>query len=339
MKCISSIVSVAMTTTILSSALVTSFVAKADSAEYVYNPAAEVTTKFSKGRNIAEIDYLHPFLAKDNQLPLINLKLKLDDKRSKEINLGLVYRYNYEDKAILGAYAYFDHRQTRSHFSVSGLTAGVEVLSEYIDARANMYIPENKRKKIAHNKKKTIQIEGSSIFAMSGGHRYERALKGYDIEVGVPLFAFSESLNQKFGTKIFAGGYSFSAKDVKTIQGTRFRIEQDLGKVWAGENSYKFHVSAETQYDKVRKRQNFIGLGMKVAFNDKQNSYKKKKSGLKHRMMDTVIRDVDIVTESINEAPTRSNFHMNGKPINNIYYVGSAQGGYSGDGTKDSATT
>ncbi len=111
-------------------------------------------------------------------------------------------------------------------------------------------------------------------------------------------------------------------------------MEQSLGTMWAGDNSYKFHVSAETQFDKIRKRQNFIGLGMKVAFNDKKNSYKKKPTGLKHRMMETVIRDVDIVTESATEAPTRHSFHMNGKEVNKIYYVGSAQAGYSSDGTK-----
>ncbi|MEM6338637.1 MAG: hypothetical protein AAF673_01765 [Pseudomonadota bacterium] len=160
-------------------------------------------------------------------------------------------------------------------------------------------------------------------------------MKGYDIEVGIPLFAFSDSLNETFGTKIYVARYSFTAKNVKPIVGTRFRIEQDLGKIWAGDNSYKFHVSAETQFDKVRKRQNFIGLGVKVAFNDKKNSYKKKQPGLRHRMMETVIRDVDIVTESVTEAPTSHNFYMGGKEIKKIYYVGSAGSGYSGDGTKE----
>lgn len=52
-------------------------------------------------------------------------------------------------------------------------------------------------------------------------------------------------------------------------------------------------------------------------------------------MMETVIRDVDIVTESVTEAPTPHNFYMGGKEIKKIYYVGSAGGGYSGDGTKE----
>ena len=327
----------ALSTSIITATLLINSVAKAEeSQEYIHNPSAELVTRLSKGRNLAELNYMQPFFAKENHLPIFDLKLKLDNKRSKEVNLGLVYRYNYDDKAIFGTYAYFDHRYTGSNFSVSGLTAGVEGLSKYIDARANIYIPQNKRKKTNHNNKKTVEIDGTSIFAISGGHRYESSLKGYDIEVGTPVFAFSDSLNEKFGTKIHVARYSFTAKNVKPITGTRFRVEQDLGETLLGDNRYRFHISAETQFDKIRKRQNFIGLGLKVTFNDKQNSHKKKSNSLNHRMMETVIRDVDIVTESNVEAHSRSNFYMNGKEIKKIYYVGSAGGNYSGSGTKDS---
>ena len=84
----------ALTTTILSATMLIAPIAHGNDTKYVYNPSAEVTTKFSKGRNIAELNYMQPFLANDNNLPIIDLKLKLDNKKSKEINLGLVYRYN-----------------------------------------------------------------------------------------------------------------------------------------------------------------------------------------------------------------------------------------------------
>ncbi len=169
--------------------------------EYIYNPSVELVTKLSRGRKIAELNYMQPFFTKENHVPIFDLKLKLDNKRSKEVNLGLAYRYNYDNKVILGIYSYFDQRYTGNHFSVSGNTTGVEALSKYIDARANIYIPQNKRKKINHNSKKVV-INGTSIFAVSGGHTYESSLRGYDIELGTPLFSFSDSLNEKFGTKI-----------------------------------------------------------------------------------------------------------------------------------------
>lgn len=73
----------ALSTSIITAALLISSVVKAEqSQEYVYNPSAEVSTKFSKGRNIAELNYMQPFFAKENHLPILDLKLKLDNKRS-----------------------------------------------------------------------------------------------------------------------------------------------------------------------------------------------------------------------------------------------------------------
>lgn len=321
---------------ILISTFFISLVVKGDEQQgYIYNPSAELVTKLSRSRKIAEFNYMQPFFTKENHVPIFDLKLKLDNKRSKEVNLGLAYRYNCNDKAIFGTYAYFDHRHTGNFLSVNGLTAGIEVLSKYLDARANIYIPQNKRKKINHNSKKVV-IAGTSIFALSGGHTYESSLRGYDIEVGTPIFSFSDSLNEKFGTKIYVARYSFTGKNVKSIKGTRFRLEQDIGETLLGDNRYKFHISAETQFDKVRKRQNSLGLGLKVIFNDKKNSHKKKANSLNHRMMETIIRDVDIVTERNVEPTVRNNFYINGKEIKNIYYVGSADVDYTGSGTKES---
>jgi hypothetical protein len=130
--------------------------------------------------------------------------------------------------------------------------------------------------------------------------------------------------------------YSFTGKNVKSIKGTRFRLEQDIGETLLGDNRYRFHISAETQFDKVRKRQNSLGLGLKVIFNDKKNLHKKKPNSLNHRMMETIIRDVDIVTERNVEPTVRNNFYMNGKEIKNIYYVSSADVDYTGSGTKES---
>ena len=60
----------------------------------------------------------------------------------------------------------------------------MEALSKYVDARVNFYVPENKKKKITHNYKKRAELQGTRLYAVSGGHEYEYALKGYDIEIG-----------------------------------------------------------------------------------------------------------------------------------------------------------
>lgn len=300
-----------------------------------YNSAAEISTRLSKGRKLGELNYMQPFFASENHLPLLDLKVKMDNYRSKEINLGLVYRYNHNDNAIFGIYGYYDYRKTGNNFAVNGLTTGAEILTKYIDGRANFYLPENKRKKIATNDKKQVEIHGTSIFAVSGGHKYEYSLKGYDIEIGTSLLAFSDELNERYGTKLYFAKYDFRHKNTKPITGNRIRFEHRLAQNWVGDNQINFNLTAETQYDKVRKRQNFIGLGVKVLFDEKKKAAKSK-AGLNNRMMETVIRDVDIVTESVTEAQQRHNFFMNGKEVKHIYYVGEANQNYVGSGTKDS---
>lgn len=282
----------------------------------LYNPAAEISTKISHERKLLELNYMQPIFAKENSLPLLDLKLKLDNYNSKEVNIGLAYRHNFKDNFILGAYTYFDHRNTGDDLSVNGLTFGVEMLSKYVDVRSNFYLPQNKSKKVANNNRKYLEITGSSIYLLSGGHLYETSLKGYDLEVGVPLFAFSDDLNEKFGTKIYAARYGFTGKGIKPINGTRFRLTQNLMEYYCCQDSYNLYLTAETQSDKIRKRQNFVGIGLKIAFNDRNNRYKRKPGSLQHRMMDTIIRDVDIVTTS---SPARQNaqmLHSGGKPHN-----------------------
>ena len=319
-------------TSILSAILLSSPGANADTVSG-YNPTFEVSGRSSKKRHLAEVDYMQPIWGNEDFLSLVDLKLKADNNNSKEINLGLATRYNFGDNVIMGVYGYFDHRRTGNNFGVSGATIGVEALSKYLDVRVNYYVPQDKKKKVADGGKKKVELQGTRIYAVSGGHEYEYALKGYDFEVGASLFAFNDELNDKFGTKLFVGKYDFRHKKAKPISGLRFRLEQKLGHVAFGGNGLDFTLNAETQYDKIRKRQNFIGLGAKLTFGNE--SYKRP-SQLKSRMMDTIIRDVDIVTESAKSARMINDFWTkDGRKVKNVYYVGGAGGDYKGSGTKD----
>ncbi|RYE05675.1 MAG: hypothetical protein EOP33_00145 [Rickettsiaceae bacterium] len=316
---------------IVSVNLLTTNIAAAESTLNNYTPTLEFSAKGGK-RSIGELDYMQPVLSTADGLIATDLKLKLDNNSSKELNLGVIYRHNFDNKVIAGIYSYFDHRRTGHGLAVNGLTVGAELLSKYIDFRANYYVPQNKQRKIVHENKKEIKIQGTSIFAVSGGHTYEHALKGYDLEVGGAIFGFSDDLNEKFGTKLFAAQYNFSNKNTRKISGTRFRLEQKLGRVQFENNAAYLTLNAETQFDKVRKRQNFIGLSAKLAFGEKE-----KINGLKSRMMDTIIRDVDIVTQNQVAAKEKSNLvDANGRVIRKIIHVGAADANYQGDGTQES---
>lgn len=304
-----------------------------------YRPSAEMTTKLNSNKNMVTLDYMYPYSYHKHHLPILDCKIKLDNLKSQAINLGLVYRYNYSNIAILGTYLYFDHQCTSSNLHISNVTSGIELLSQYVDLHANIYLPQNKRREVYHSRHNTMRIDRTSIFALSSeSKKYESSIqRGYDIEIGIPLLAFSNSLNNLFKTKFYVGKYHLITNNLTSIVGTRVRIEQQLGTVWSYNNSYKFHIGTETNFNTVQNRQSSIGIGIKITFNDTKNIYENPIFELNHRMMETVVRDIDIVTNSTLKKELRHDLYnvKDNTKINKIYYVGSAIHTYSGDGTKN----
>lgn len=297
-----------------------------------FGPSIEASARKGNKRSIAELDAMVPVFESDSTLGLIDVKAKLDNHKSKEINIGAAIRHNFNDSVIFGLYTYFNHRKTGNNFSISGATIGAEALTRYLDARANFYISQDKKKKIAYNNKNQIEMKGKSIYTVLGGHTYEQGFSGYDLELGLPIFSFSEEMDKKIGTKIFAAHYQFSAKGAPKIKGTRFRIEQPLGSFDIGNNELRLGLNAETQKDNVRGRQTSVGLSAKLLFNSSKENH-----SFRSRMMDTIIRDVDIVTASEKAADTVGSLvdSKTGKRIDQVVYVVNNDESYLGDGTKE----
>ena len=310
--------SAVITMSILATSVVT--VAKGRAMSYEYTPSAEVSSTFGNARNLFELNYMQPISGNRHHLHIFDLKLKTDNKKSKEINLGLVYRHNVNDNAIWGIYGYFDHRETGNKFSVNAFTAGAEILSKYLDVRTNIYIPQDKRKKILHNNKQSILIESDSVYALSGGHKYEYPLQGHDFEIGFPIFGLSNKLNNMLGTRFSVARYNFYSGNTRSAKGVRFRLDQPIGRLWVGSNALDFNLSAQSQKDGMRGRQNSVSLKAKVSFDAKKYQNKIKQSPMRYRMMDTVIRDADIVTPEVNDPPmSLSLFNEKRELIRNVH--------------------
>jgi hypothetical protein len=296
-----------------------------------------------------------PLLDEDNLL-IADLKVKSDDHKNREINLGLVYRHYYREKVIVGIYNYFDHKITNNNLHISGWTAGAELLSEYIDGRVNYYLPENKKKKIDHNHSKIVRLSGTSVSATAGGHRYERGLKGYDIELGGALFGISEKMNEKLGTRLLVSHYEFYNKNTRTIRGNRVRIEQKLGRMQLGSGGLHFTFNAALQRDmgggrgnsgndgNNRKPEWSIGIGAKFVLGEKvvksaasntNLNTTSNTTNLRSRMMETTVRDIDIVTQGAQDPDRVSNLFLGNRKIERMIHVGAAGDGYIGDGTKE----
>ncbi len=182
-------------------------------------------------------------------LLFVNPRTAITDHDGEEGNLGVGYRQLCEKyNIIFGANAYYDYRDTGySHYDQWGV--GVELLSPWVDFRANYYEPDDKLVLVSSQteseSRTTSRIDeswtapyvtGSSIAqdytrthtltTLTTTHTYEQfeqALGGYDWEVGVrlPLPTKLESLEPR----IFAGYYDFDNDFDGEAKGWKARAE------------------------------------------------------------------------------------------------------------------
>jgi len=128
-----------------------------------------------------------------------------------QYNLGVGYRHLLPNNVILGANVYYDYRETQLGSEFEQLGLGVEVLSEWVDARANYYLPEDDKELInefdtetssssksvdeywlspyarGHTifQKKVTEVTRTTTTIKQHFEQYEQAMEGWDAEVGV----------------------------------------------------------------------------------------------------------------------------------------------------------
>ncbi len=181
----------------------------------------------------------------DAGLVFFNPRGTFEESAEQEMNLGLGYRHLWGDSGVIaGLNAYYDARWTRRDNRFDQLGLGAELLTEWVDARFNYYIPEDDRQIIDEFDEVTVsQSTSSSVeppivlgrLVLSRTRRttttttttrhfvqYEIAREGYDAEVGVKL----PHLPDWFETRVFAGYYDFDSPfSTADAEGIRGRLE------------------------------------------------------------------------------------------------------------------
>lgn len=187
-----------------------------------------------------------------NGLLFVNPRASFTDDDAEEANLGIGYRQLLpRQKVILGANAFYDYRDTGySHYDQWGL--GVELLSTWVDARANYYKPDDEQTLVASETETStsrsvstsegwedpyaedhavmqdyvVERTETTITTTRTFEQYEAALEGYDWEVGVrlPLPVKPETLE----ARVFGGYYDFDNPFGDDIAGWKARAELRL---------------------------------------------------------------------------------------------------------------
>ncbi len=250
-------------------------------------------------RSLGEADLFLPLVQNENTLVFGSLRGRFDDHDSREGNFGLGVRHMHDSGWNLGAYGYFDRRRTDNDNYFNQGALGAEILGRDWDFRTNVYHPIGDRAKglgTVGGGAVTATLAGTVIQVVTPGSitREERALKGYDAEVGwrVPFFGAADHSQ----LRLYLGGYRF-ADGGMTVSGPRLRAELALAEVpglWQGS---QFFLGGETQHDDARGTQSFLSLRLRIPLGGKPE--RSRQLNMQERRMTTpVMRDVDIVTQS-----------------------------------------
>jgi len=198
-------------------------------------------------------DLFAPLFQTESTLLFANVRAVFDDDSRQEGDFGLGVRHLF-GPVVAGTYAFFDLRDSEHDNLFYQVSPGVEVYSESFLFRANGHIPVGGSQSVSGTSFTGFRIEGHDARYVDRGRLHERALPGFDAEIGwlLPLPHGSAWCPE---TTIFAGGYWFGGKDgYDSIGGPRGRIESvwDLPFLQIGA---QFTLGVEGNYDDVRSGQ------------------------------------------------------------------------------------
>ena len=150
----------------------------------------------------------------------VNLRGTFGDDSSELFSAGLGFRHHLEGSGlIIGANVYYDQIESAAGNTFQQLGLGAEVLSKWVDARFNYYIPESGKQTTGSfvrtaNQRNVGQpfVNGNliqqNIVDRRIANRFatvEEARRGWNAEIGV-LVPWVEQFCE---LRVFAGGYSY----------------------------------------------------------------------------------------------------------------------------------
>ncbi len=258
-------------------------------------------------RSIGEVNLLAPIFQNQDSFYFMNYIGKRTNSGGAELNIGLGRR-QLENNVISGLYGFIDIRKTPLNNQFWQLTLGQEHLSKVIDWRYNLYIPFSGSKDVPKHKRRPKVIVKGDTLSIQSLHK-EYAMHGIDFEIGhkkpYPWGSFA----------MWLGGYSFQDKHVSSINGPSVRIETELTNLKYLPKNITLKWGLQFQRDNVRGENLTAQIALSIPL-----SGTSRLNYMQRRMIEPVIRDVDIVsnTDSITEPAINLE---TGKSLNKIKRV------------------
>ena len=257
-----------------------------------WNPYIDFGGLVGNKRSIGEADLFLPLAQNNTSMLFADVRTRFDDDSGREGNFGLGLRHMLDNGWNIGGYGYFDRRKSAYGNYFNQITLGAEALSLDWDFRFNTYVPVGER---SHSVAalNTATLSGTAV-TLSGAE--EKSLGGFDAEAGWRIPLFDANAGQQL--RLYGGGYHFTANGVSDVTGPRARLEYTLDQMpelWRGA---RLSLGLEVQHDDPRGTQTFASLRLRVPF-EVFTGHRDHPAltAQERRMLDPVVRDVDVVNE------------------------------------------
>ena len=194
--------------------------------------------RFSNHLTDGYMDLLLPVWAQRDNVLAFSSRITINDRDQDVYSFGAVWRYKLPDHdVIFGLNGFYDYIESMegNHFDQLGL--GAEVLTHYVDARFNYYLPDNSSY-IVDTRTHTSSHSSSRLGTANGfftretttttsfteQRRLECGLEGFYTEAGVLV----PGLDKYFEMRLFAGYYHYNNPFGRDFRGFEARAEARL---------------------------------------------------------------------------------------------------------------
>lgn len=283
----------------------------------LWQPETDITVRHGDDRTAAVASIMAPVAQTDRTMAFIDVRTLISERGVWEGNAGAGVRTITPFNAILGTYVFLDKRQTEFDNQFHQVTAGVEAIGTSWDARINVYEPLGEQTKRTSGSSLNARLSGTQLF-LQDGQTYESALAGWDIEAGHALPGLDN-------IRLYGSHYRFRGQDLEDIKGYKARLSADVTDWLRVGAEYRFQNSVQDNalFGEVRLRFPIGGPGS-------SSKRLEHASALQKRMMEPVVRDVDIVTRAQEPAAFVAALTPNGQ-TSDVYFVdNTAPGGGNG---------
>lgn len=181
---------------------------------------------------------LQPYSFNGNSMLFSDLRLYVNNYGKWGGNAGLGVRHFFPaHNTVLGSTFYYDHDETRG-VTFEQFTIASELLTEFVDFRANVYIPFGDRQQVTGVRfepgtqmfvdatNSSGDVQGSNIVYQTRTYS-SAALDGVDATLTTPLVG---EFAEKFNLEATAGGYFYHARDfdLQDVAGFKLRLDGDF---------------------------------------------------------------------------------------------------------------